>query len=104
MKRGLLRRPVLAVIVPFLAVLAGCGGAGAPPAGPSTAAAPASSPAAAASAAKPEGSTPASAAKPQGSAAASAGPVTQVKSAYVVLSTHTLPSWIADSEGYFKQQ
>jgi NitT/TauT family transport system substrate-binding protein len=33
-----------------------------------------------------------------------ASSLTAVKSAFVVLSTHTLPSWIADSEGFFRQQ
>lgn len=98
--------------------LAGCGGAATAPsaAPPSTAAPakPASAPASASpAAAKPASSAAPSASKPQASvvaaasnAQASAAPskLTPLKSAFVVLSTHTLPSWIADSEGFFKQQ
>jgi NitT/TauT family transport system substrate-binding protein len=68
------------------------------------AAAPASKPRADASAtgSKPQAGAAAPASKPRPSPAASG--LTPLKSAYVVLSTHTLPSWIADSEGFFKQQ
>jgi len=80
--------------------LAACGGSASAPF--SAGASPAGSAAASAAAKPPAASAPAAASKPA-SASAPAG-LTALKSAYVVLSTHTLPSWIADSEGSFRQQ
>lgn len=90
-----------------MVVLAGCGGSAAPAApasqagtspaatGSASAAKPAASSAAAAAAAKPSASASAS-------AAAKAG--TPIKIAFVAISTTTLPTWIADAKGFFKQQ
>jgi len=112
----MLTRRLSALTLSVVIVLSACGGSATPapssvPPPPPSSAAPkpaASAPAASASA-KPAASTSASA-KPAGSASGSAAAkpaassVGSVKSAYVVLSTHTLPSWIADDQGFFKQQ
>src|SRR5579859_1244087 len=86
--------------------LAACDGQAATPAS-SPAAAPASAPAPASAVASAPAKASAAASGSAAAKPASAAPasgLTPLKSAYVVLSTHTLPSWIADDQGYFKQQ
>src|SRR5437867_1863573 len=80
-------------------ILVGCGGT--QPAAPvpsSVAAKPATSAPAASSAA----------AKPAASASAAAKPAASglrpIKIAFVAISTTTLPTWIADAKGFFKEQ
>ena len=98
--------------------LAACGSS-AQPAPASSAAAPASpsaKPAASAAASKPAAraaasAKPAASASAAGSASAAAKPATSgaaglkpIKIAFVAISTTTLPTWIADAKGFFKQQ
>jgi NitT/TauT family transport system substrate-binding protein len=87
--------------IPFLLALTliGCGSTqSAPPASTSAPASAASAKPAASSAA---GASPAGASKP----AASANPSGQaIRIAFVAISTTTLPTWIADAKGFFKQQ
>jgi NitT/TauT family transport system substrate-binding protein len=88
--------------------LAACGSS-AQPAPASSAAAPASpsakpaasAPAAASKAAASASASGSAAAKPAASAAAGLKPI---KIAFVAISTTTLPTWIADAKGFFKQQ
>jgi NitT/TauT family transport system substrate-binding protein len=99
-----MRTRLIALLV-LSASLAACGGAA--PAASSPAAPSASKPQ---SAAAPASTSAAASAKPAASAGSAAPAASKpaglipLKSGYVVLSTHTLPSWIADSEGFFKQQ
>jgi NitT/TauT family transport system substrate-binding protein len=100
--------------VPLMFLLAACGGTAAP-APNSAPAAPTSAPAkpAAYASTKPAASAAASA-KPavSASAAASASPAAKlaasglrpIKIAFVAISTTTLPTWIADTKGFFKEQ
>jgi ABC-type nitrate/sulfonate/bicarbonate transport system substrate-binding protein len=92
---GLRRSSLLPLAFILLPSLAACGGL--TTAAPASGAVPTSAPSSGGA------SAPASAAGKPGSSAPQSG-LTAVKSAFVVVSTHTLPSWIADDQGYFKQQ
>ncbi|HEX6510992.1 MAG TPA: ABC transporter substrate-binding protein, partial [Chloroflexota bacterium] len=81
--------------------LAGCGSAAAPASSPAASAKPASASAVASGAppTKPSSSTAASAA-----AKPAASGLKPLKTAFTAIATTTIPTWVADAQGFFKQQ
>jgi NitT/TauT family transport system substrate-binding protein len=119
-------RPSWRTILPLALILAGCGAtqsaappSAPPPSAPAASVAPkpaASTPAPASAAAAKPAATSSGTAKPAASSAAAkpaasgaaakpaASGLTPAKIAFVAISTTTLPTWIADAKGLFKQQ